>query len=369
MSVELDKLRAELTALDVSLIELIARRQEIVGAIGADKVASGKATRDFAREKVVVETARDTATKRGLDPDVAAELMELLIRASLTAQERDRVIAEGEGGGRTVMIIGGAGKMGQWFARFFSSQGFHVSISDPQPGSEYPNVEDWRPHINDFDIIVVATELGLAADILSELATLKPRGLVFDIGSLKTPLRASIEALRQAGVRVTSVHPMFGPDTRLLSGRHVITINVGHDQASEEAQHLFASTMVESIEMSLDEHDRLIAYVLGLSHAINIVFFTALAESAEAAPRLLQLSSTTFDAQMAVARQVASESPDLYFEIQHLNDFGLHPLAAMAEAGDRLLDAVQAGDKEAFKSMMDAGSSYLNSAGRRHDAG
>ena len=33
------------------------------------------------------------------------------------------------------------------------------------------------------------------------------------------------------------------------------------------------------------EHDRLIAYVLGLSHALNISFFTALARSGEAAPR------------------------------------------------------------------------------------
>ena len=30
--------------------------------------------------------------------------------------------------------------------------------------------------------------------------------------------------------------------------------------------------------MGLDEHDRLIAYVLGLSHALNIAFFTALAK-------------------------------------------------------------------------------------------
>jgi chorismate mutase/prephenate dehydrogenase len=71
----------------------------------------------------------------------------------------------------------------------------------------------------------------------------------------------------------------------------------------------FASTMVEQVVTTLDDHDRLIAYVLGLSHAINIAFFTALAESGEAAPRLARLSSTTFDAQLAVASLVAGESP------------------------------------------------------------
>lgn len=46
--------------------------------------------------------------------------------------------------------------------------------------------------------------------------------------------------------------------------------------------------------MDPESHDGLIAYVLGLSHALNIAFFTALAESGEAAPRLARMSSTTF---------------------------------------------------------------------------
>ena len=60
--------------------------------------------------------------------------------------------------------------------------------------------------------------------------------------------------------------------------------------------------------MDLESHDRLIAYVLGLSHALNIAFVTVLAESGEAAPALARLSSTTFDEQLAVARKVSSRA-------------------------------------------------------------
>ena len=133
---------------------------------------------------------------------------------------------------------------------------------------------------------------------------------------------------------MTSLHPMFGPDTELLSGRHVIFIDLGNEAALKEAQELFAPTMAERVVMGLDEHDRLIAYVLGLSHALNIAFFTALAESGEAAPRLAKLSSTTFDSQMEVASRVAAESPDLYFEIQSLNDYG-GGIVARVTAGGR----------------------------------
>ena len=115
--------------------------------------------------------------------------------------------------------------------------------------------------------------------------------------------------------------------------------------------------------MGLEEHDRLIAYVLGLSHALNIAFFTALAESGEAAPRLARLSSTTFDAQLDVAGAVAEESPELYYEIQALNDYGAESLQALSGAVERLRTAVLTRDFATFRSLMEQGLAYLS--GRR----
>jgi chorismate mutase/prephenate dehydrogenase len=103
----------------------------------------------------------------------------------------------------------------------------------------------------------------------------------------------------------------------------------------------------------------MIAYVLGLSHALNIAFFTALAESGEAAPELAQLSSTTFDAQLLVAAAVARDNPHLYFEIQHLNRFGLGPLDALCEAATRIRQLVASGDESGFVELMKNGAKYL----------
>jgi chorismate mutase/prephenate dehydrogenase len=211
----------------------------------------------------------------------------------------------------------------------------------------------------DHDVIVVATPLAISGRILTELAKARPRGLVFDIGSLKTPLRAGLEALLAAGCSVTSLHPMYGPETELLSGRHLIFVDVGSPDATARAKELFASTMAQQLDMGLDDHDRLIAYVLGLSHALNIAFFTALAESGEAAPKLARLSSTTFDAQLLVSALVAQDNPHLYFEIQHLNRFGLNPLDALCEAVIRLRKLVADGDESGFVHMMEQGRDYL----------
>lgn len=362
---ELDRLRAELGAIDREILAAAARRQELAQRIGQVKRAAGLATRDYRQERDVIERARAAAAELGLPPTLGEELTLALIRSSLTVQEKDQVAARGEGSGRRVLVIGGRGHMGRWFVRFLASQGFAVEIADPAgPVDGFPFVADWRASPLDHEIIVVAAPMPATNEILLELAARPPRGLVFDVGSLKSPLRAGLHALRNAGAKVTSLHPMFGPDTELLSGRHVVFVDLGVPAATAEARALFAPTMATLVDMDLESHDRLIAYVLGLSHALNIAFFTALAESGEAAPRLATLSSTTFDAQLQVASKVAAENPELYFEIQYLNDYGTESLSALLYAVERLRSVVRAGDVAGFRALMDRGRAYLTSRPR-----
>jgi len=355
----LEKLRNTLSDVDRKIVKMIAKRQRIVSEIGRAKQSQGSGTRDYAREKDVLGMARAQAQELGLDPDLAESVLRQLIQSSLASQERERVISEGKGGGRTALVIGGAGKMGRWFADFFASQGFATVVADKEVDEGPGGFKNWTDAGVDYDVIAVAAPIAVSGRILAQLAVLKPRGLVFDIGSLKTPLLDGLQELREAGCQVTSIHPMYGPDTRLLSGRHVIFCDAGVPEATAAAKELFASTMAEQIDMSLEDHDRLIAYVLGLSHALNIAFFTALADSGEAAPKLAQLSSTTFDAQLLVAEAVANDNPRMYFEIQNLNKFGLDPLHALCEASRRIRDVVTEGDEDAFVELMLQGREYL----------
>lgn len=355
----LEDLRARLSAIDREIVELIAGRQRIVRRIGRLKRREGTATRDYAREKEVLHQGRSWAEGLGVEPELAETILAQLIRSSLRSQERERVIAEGRGDGRRALVIGGAGRMGGWFAEFFASQGFATTVADPVVADGPGRYRDWTDAGVDYDVITIAAPLAASPAILERLAGLAPRGLVFDIGSLKTPLRDGLRSLAAAGCEVTSIHPMYGPDTRLLSGRHLIVCDVGRPSAVRAVKELFAATMVEPLDMGLEDHDRLIAYVLGLSHALNIAFFTALAESGEAAPKLARMSSTTFDSQLLVAEAVARDNPLLYFEIQHLNRFGLEPLDAIVEATQRIRDLVAEGDEDAFVELMRKGREYF----------
>src|ERR1041384_4234444 len=233
----LDPLRSELGQIDREILALVARRQAIAQRIGQVKRDAGIPTRDYRQEKDVVERARAAAVAHGLSPALGEELILALIRGSLTVQEKDTVAAAGEGSGRRVLVIGGAGHMGRWFVRYLAAQGFAVEIADPGEGPPgVPNHRDWKAVALDHELIVIAAPMPATARILEAMAAAPPRGVAFDVGSLKSPLRKGLHALRAAGAKVTSIHPMFGPDTELLSGRHVIFVDVGSPEATAAAR-------------------------------------------------------------------------------------------------------------------------------------
>jgi chorismate mutase/prephenate dehydrogenase len=360
----LSELRAELDRVDAELIGAIARRQALVAEIGRWKHAQGQQLRDYQRERQVISHVRERAQGHGLDPALAEQVMQLLIESSLTTQEQDRVRLAAKGDGRRALVIGGNGRMGRWLVRFLDAQGFRVAVSDPSGAPEGIERCEWIDDPLDQDLIVVAAPLRISNGILTALAERRPGGLIFDVGSLKSPLQSGLQACARAGLRVCSVHPMFGPDTALLSDRHILLMPVNGGEPVAAVRALFADTMAQLVEMPLAEHDHLVAYILGLSHALNIAFFTALANSGEAAPKLAQLSSTTFDKQLRIAGAVAKENPRLYFEIQHLNDHRREALDGLIAAIGEIKRCVDNGDEVGFVSLMERGRGYLSARGR-----
>lgn len=361
---DLDALRAALETVDGEILDAWARRDAITAAIGRLKQSAGQAIHDPEQEARVVERARVQAAARGIPGDLAADLVGLLMHSALARQEDIRLRAEGQGAGRPALVIGGGGHMGRWFCRFLTAQGYEVRVADPAGGPpDVPAAADWRETPDEFALTVVAAPLHISAGVLEGIAAERRGGLIFDIGSVKAPLAPGLRALAESGCRVASVHPMFGPDTHVLHGCHVLVMDVGHPEATEEAASVFGGTMAEILRMPLAEHDPLIAYVLGLSHALNLAFLTALQESGEQAPRLARLSSVTFDRQLRVSAAVARENPHLYYEIQQRNPHGPAAIHSLAAAVSRLAAVIHDDDEEAFVRLMQAGRRYVSGRG------
>jgi len=347
-------LRDRLDAIDTAIVDLVAERLEVVAEIGALKQDTGAPLRHYEREREVIERGMARAEQRDVPPRLAREIMEMLIHHSLGRQEAGKLVNSAHGLGRRALVIGGAGRMGRWMSRYLDMVGYNVDISDPAAGdSPFPRIDDWQSSLGAYDVVVVAVPLRPSNDLLMQIAAMPPVDtLLFDIASLKSPLRQGLRAVQAAGWRVCSVHPMFGPDEVGLSGRHILFVDVGHSQAVAEARALFAHTAAECVDLSLEEHDEVMSWVLGLSHLVNITFATALAESGEEVPLLRRISSSTFNAQLKVAAQVVSENPHLYYEIQQGNDRTPDVVRRFRDTLDRLAGAVTSGDEAIFTEAM-----------------
>ena len=246
---ELLELRQRLDEIDSGIVDLIAERQAVVTTIGEHKLKTGLPLRHYEREREVIDRGVARAESLGLEGSVARDILQTLIHHSLSNQETHKLVRSGHGQGRRALVIGGLGRMGVWMSRYLDMVGYNVDVADPVSGeTPFRRVEDWESRVDEYDLIVVAAPLGPSNDILLRLAHMKPGCLVFDIGSLKSPMREGLEAMCQNGCRVCSVHPMFGPDEIGLSGRHILFVDVGNQEAIVEARALFAHTAADCVE-------------------------------------------------------------------------------------------------------------------------
>ena len=355
----LPRLRHEMAGLDRQILALVGRRLETSRLIGEAKVRANLPIRDFRVEVDVMSRARRLAEEFKIDPQVAEQVMETLIKAAVQTQiEQQSRTPQGQ---KRILIVGGCGRMGRWLERFLAAQGHAVFLCDPAISEDDPGhyaTLDLAAN-QPWDVVVLSTPLGMLPQSLEHAVGLPGNPLIFDIGSLKSQLSVQLRKHASQGRRVTSLHPMFASETVLLQGRTLLVCDAGHADATEEAQELFRGTAISLYQIPLEEHDRYMAALLGLSHAINLLFGAALRRLGLPFSALGQVASTTFAKQARTAAEVAAENPELYHEIQHLNPFSAQVYEHMETALGQLKQAALSGEAKSFLDFMGNNHDYF----------
>lgn len=221
------------------------------------------------------------------------------------------------------LIVGGRGLMGRWFCSFMDSMGHGIVTVDPRgPTKGYPRapaiaagLRGLGPH----DVVLVCTPMDRSAPALAEVRQAGTEALVADICSIKAPVRQELRRMAREGLKVASLHPMWGPDAVLLSDKNLLVLDCGSRPAVREAKGLFRGTAVHVRELPLEGHDRLMGWALGLPHILSLSFSRALLASGFPPEELEHLGGPTMRQQLQVARGVARENKDLYHGIQAFN--------------------------------------------------
>lgn len=358
---DLNTLRAQVADCDRQILELISRRLETTKAIGEIKLQQGLPIRDFRVEVEVLRRAREQAKSLGLDERVAEEISERLMAAAVQTQSELPPVVPSAPRQR-VHVVGGHGRMGSWLTRFFESLGHQVSVTDPTPGPFEAQNRTIAEAVPESDVVVLATQLSSTADSFRECLRAIPAGhspLLFDIASLKADMVTSLRQAVADGYRATSLHPMFAPGAALLHGRAILVCDAGDRQATEQAKALFADTALGLYEVALEEHDKLMTVVLGLSHLTNLIFGRTVLKAGFPFSLLGRIASTTFAKQIKTAAEVAEENPALYHEIQFFNCDTEGMLADLQASLTDFALAARAPERERFAELMAETSAYL----------
>lgn len=355
---DLTALRAAVAKADAEIRFAVGRRLAIAREIGEAKRAAGLPIRDYAAESSVFERWREDLRRLDVPPERADALARWLIEESVHVQE---LLAEGPPSparASDVLIVGGAGAMGAWMREFFRASGHRVGILDPRADPAkavgYAVHTDLERAAQDADVVVLATPMRAASSLYRDLLKTETEALIFDILSIKQPILPRIRQGIASGMRISSVHPLFGPTARTLSDRNLLVLDCGDPAANLRTAALFSKSSLTVTELPLERHDALMAETLALPHVVGLLFGSVLAKNPRPGEELYRGAPTSFLRQAEAAQVVVSENPELSYDIQSLNPTSSALFTELERTLGEIRKAVLEGDPAGYRRQMEA---------------
>jgi prephenate dehydrogenase len=213
---------------------------------------------------------------------------------------------------KTITVIGAGGQMGQWFTKYFNSEGFEVTGHDSEnkvTGKDIIVSESLVGSILKADYVVLCTPTRRTPEIIRLIAKEMKRGTyLIEISSEKSKVVSSLSKM-PTKINPICIHPMFGPGIKTLKGQNIISVPI--KDAKKELT--MAKTLFEGanfVTIDAVEHDKKIAVILGLTHLMNLVFANIISKD-EKTMLTEKMSGTTFRVQKTLAEGIMTESPEL----------------------------------------------------------
>ena len=314
---EIARLRDEIADVDREIVGLVAKRLDLAAQVGLEKKRLGLPLRDERAEEQVHARLSAEVAKRGISSSLGAGLARLLIEESVLRQAG---VLPPVPINQRALVVGGAGRIGQWLCRYFRSRGCDVVVNDivgPLEGFAFE--PDLQKGVQEADVIAVSVPMSVSAVVLHSIAIMKPKALVFDVCSLKAPVERELRAMSRSGLRIASVHPLFGPNLWPLSSGKITFSDCGNSKAVLEARELFRASGASFVDISLDHHDESMAFLLGLSQLCLLTFARCVAKSPFDLAGVKSPAGTTFSRLSITAAGLLADPPTLLRDIQALN--------------------------------------------------
>jgi prephenate dehydrogenase len=251
--------------------------------------------------------------------------------------------------------------MGRWCANFLLQEGHEVVITGRnesklleakrQLGVEVAtNVEAAKQA----QAIIISVPIDNFEPVVKQICPYThPEQVIIDITSIKAPPLQIMHKHITTGI-VLGVHPMFGPGARGIANQSFVLTPTNDDETAlaQKVREYLETRGARVSLMSPDEHDEMMAVILGLSHFIAIVSADTLL-SVDKLKQMRAIGGSTFKLLLTLAEGVISEDPEFYTSLQ----MNLPNVAEIEKLFQRKAktwaDLVKNKDKERFAQRMD----------------
>ncbi|MFH1012599.1 MAG: prephenate dehydratase [Candidatus Peregrinibacteria bacterium] len=254
-------------------------------------------------------------------------------------------------------IVGGKGKMGQYFAKFFKNNGYRILISDKRTSLSNQSLAKKA------DIVIISVPMDQTESVIQKVAPhIKPSSLLMDLTSLKV---GSMEAMKKSRGSYLGCHPLFGP-TNPIEGQIVVLCQGRGQKWSSWLEKLFKENKVIVKKLNPQKHDKLMAYVQVLSHFNDITLADALRRSKIKIRDFLTYQSPAYRLKLDMMGRILDQDPNLYGNIQIQNPLSQKAIAHYLKSCQVLAKLIEKKDLKAFEKYFKSAADYLGDY--RHQA-
>ncbi len=338
-------LRTRIDQIDSQILKLLAQRQEQVEKVVKLKKVHHMPVYHPAREEDLISKLRSQAGDARLDPDFMEDLYRVILRQSRVKQT-NQMEQKGIRPNAKILIIGGSGQMGHFFARLFLKSGYEVREL---------NSKDWdnaAELCKGIDVAIVSVPIDRTPQIIEKLAPfLEPHTILTDLTSIKVdPLKEMMVAHKGP---VVGLHPIFGPTSGSLD-KQIVVVTPGRESETcqwlVEQLALWGAVIVESTP---EEHDEIMELVQALRHFATFSFGQFLHERNTNLERSLEFSSPIYRLELGMVGRLFAQDGSLYSEIIFATKERLALLKDYVLSMGKHLEMLENNDKQMFIEKFD----------------
>lgn len=339
MVAELTALRDQIDEVDKALLDLLAKRLELVAEVGEVKSRYGLPIYVPEREASMLASRRKEAEALGVPPDLIEDILRRVMRESYSS-ENDKGFKTLCPTLRPVVIVGGKGQMGRLFEKMLTLSGYQVKILDK---------DDWdraESLLSDAGMVIISVPIHLTEQVIAQLPPLPDDCILVDLASVKNrPLQAMLAA--HCGP-VLGLHPMFGPDSGSLAKQVVVWCDGRQPEAYQWFLEQIQVWGARLHRISAVEHDQNMAFIQALRHFATFAYGLHLAEENVNLDQLLSLSSPIYRLELAMVGRLFAQDPQLYADIIMSSESNLALIKRYYQRFGEAIKLLEQGDKQAF---------------------